>query len=401
MKKILVMPGTVWQVPLMKKIKSMGYELHLINPEKIDGVYQIADYFYESDIFAYANNLSYCIKNAIDLVISDECDVAVPVVARLNERLNSESIGRDMAELFTNKFLMRKFCENQNINPIPYAMCNSKEEVVRFLEENGPKIIIKPINSNSSHGVFSIDSVSQIDECFDETKSFSRNCDAILAEKYIEGKEFTVDGIKTKNKHVTLAISEKDHYKHNENIANELYFSQNNPKYNYNMLRRLNDNLLEKTGLPFGLTHVEYKYHNGEFYLIEMAARGGGNLISAVIAPFMSGVDSYKYLIERSLDPTYDMEINYAEIDRDKRAILKFIDLNVKKGIIKEVKGLDYLKQEEKIVEYHLNFHIGDYVEQPICDSVRLGYFIVCADTPREYDRIMDNINKKLRICLQ
>ena len=44
--KILVLPGTVWQVPLMKKIKKLGHELFLVNPVKIEGVYEIADHFF-------------------------------------------------------------------------------------------------------------------------------------------------------------------------------------------------------------------------------------------------------------------------------------------------------------------------------------------------------------------
>ena len=36
----------------------------------------------------------------------------------------------------------------------------------------------------------------------------------------------------------------------------------------------------------------------GKYYLIEIGARGGGNLISAVIVPLMSGVDNYAYLVD-------------------------------------------------------------------------------------------------------
>ena len=56
--KIMVLPGTIWQVPLMKKIKSMGHELYLANPVKNEGVYEIADHFLETDIFAYDTIIS-------------------------------------------------------------------------------------------------------------------------------------------------------------------------------------------------------------------------------------------------------------------------------------------------------------------------------------------------------
>ena len=56
----MVLPGTIWQVPLMNKIKSMGHELYLANPVKNKGVYEIADHFLETDIFAYDTIISYC-----------------------------------------------------------------------------------------------------------------------------------------------------------------------------------------------------------------------------------------------------------------------------------------------------------------------------------------------------
>ena len=149
--------------------------------------------------------------------------------------------------------------------------------------------------------MFTVNSEADILEKFNETLTFSRNSKAVLVEKYIEGTEFTVDGIMTESGHITLAISEKEHYQHNNNIAKSLFFTQNNSKFDYDLLRKTNDELLNATGLPFGLTHVEYKYQDGKYYLIEMAARGGGNLISAIIAPFMADIDNYDYLIKKTI----------------------------------------------------------------------------------------------------
>lgn len=399
MKRILVMPGTEWQVPLMKKIKSMGHKLFLINPEKNNGVYQIADDFFQSDIFDMEANLLYCKQNNIDAVITDECDIAVGVVSSLNEALGVQRIAKGTAELFTNKSLMRKFCKDHNLNPIPYRVCETKEDAGDFFEEYGPKIIIKPINSNSSHGVFSITSKQQIEKWFEESGAYSRGCSKVLAEKYIEGTEFTVDGIMTPNGHCSLAVSQKNHYSHNENIAKELFFSYDNTEYDYDLLRKINDNLLNKTGLKFGLTHVEYKFHDGKYYLIEMAARGGGNLISAVIVPYMSGIDTYEYLISGSVGKVKNMDITY-NFYNERKAVLKFLDLPVKDGRIKKISGLEYMQQDPRIVRFHLNFEVGDLVQQPDSDSARIGYYIICAENETEYETVLENIGEKLKIII-
>ena len=86
----------------------------------------------------------------------------------------------------------------------------------------------------------------------------------MLLEEYIEGTEFTVDGIKTEKGHISLAISEKRHYAYNENIACSLYFSYKNDRFDYEKLRSINDRFVELSGLPFSLTHAEYKYRKGQ-----------------------------------------------------------------------------------------------------------------------------------------
>lgn len=398
--KLLVLPGTKWQVPLMKKIKSMGHELHVINPVKVDGVYQFADFFYESDIFDYEHNIAYCKDNGIDAVVSDECDIATDVVAILNDKIGANGISVEMAELFTNKYKMREFCRKHNLCPIPYKLCESKDEALSFFRENGPKVIMKPIDSNASHGVFTIVSEEDIERNFNETFSFSRNVKAVLLEKYIEGTEFTVDGLMTENGHHTLAISEKAHYRHNQNIAHSLYFTQESDQFDYNRLRKVNDELLCATGLPYGLTHVEYKCCDGQFYLIEMAARGGGNLISATIAPFMSGVDNYRYLINKTLDKTYIEEIT-PDIKNDRTAILKFLDLPCAEGKVTGIHGIEYMEQEALISSYKLYFEVGDYIHQPESDSVRIGYYIVCAPSKEEFARVSKEIQEKLMIDVE
>lgn len=317
----------------MKKIKSLGHELHLANPVKNEGVYEIADYFLESDIFDFTRIVNYCRNNEIVAIMSDECDIATDGIARMNKEIGANCISQEMAELFTNKNRMRDFCDEKNICPIPHKLCKSKDEAVAFFQENGMKAIIKPLDSNASHGVFTINTIQDIYLHFDESMKFSRNSKAVLIEKYIEGTEFTVDGIMTASGHKTLAISEKNHYRHNPNIANSLYFTQINTKYDYGILREMNDKLLDATQLPFGVTHAEYKYCEGKYCLIEMAARGGGNLISAIIAPFMSGIDNYDYLINSTLDVNYSKEVQL-QINNDRTAILRFLDLPCEGGRI-------------------------------------------------------------------
>lgn len=66
--------------------------------------------------------------------------------------------------------------------------------------------------------------------------------------------------------------------------------------------------LISGTGIKYAITHSEYKFEDGDYYLIEMAARGGGSRIASDIVPFMSGVDNYQLLINAALGQTPSVE---------------------------------------------------------------------------------------------
>ena len=138
-------------------------------------------------------------------------------------------------------------------------------------------------------------------EMYPIAESYTNKGNYVLVERYIKGTEFTVDGLVLNEKHHTLAISEKSHFEYNPNIASKLFFTYQNEKFDYDCLRDINNAIIDKAGLKNALTHAEYKFEEGKFYLIEMAARGGGTRISSDIVPYVSGVDNYKYLIEASV----------------------------------------------------------------------------------------------------
>ncbi len=397
-KTILLLPGTKWQLDLAKTIKKRGYRLYVIDPSPNAPCKEYADKFLESDIFDNTKIDQFITDNPIDAVVSDECDIAMPVVARIGEKFKLSTINSNMAKLYTNKYKMREFCKNNGLEYPEYRLCRTSKEVDTFLKEIKAPIVIKPIDCNASKGVFIVYTEKDVEKCFKYTLSYSREEKAVLAERYINGTEFTIDGIKTPNAQYTLAISEKKHFKHNCNIADELLFSHQNQKFSYSQLKKVNDKYVMQSGLLFGLTHAEYKYEKGKFYLIEIAARGGGNKISSIISQYMSGHDTYDYLIDCALGQVHQIEFKLSEQVKSRVAVLKFFHTPYGGGKVKKIYGIDYLESEKNIKEYALNFSEGDVIKDCVSDSARIGYYIACSDTVNELNTVMKNVQKKFYI---
>ena len=399
--RVMVLAGSKWQIPFIKKLKEKGHYVINVNPYEDSPAFAYADEHVLADILDREQCLKIAKEKKIDAIMSEQCDIAVPVIAELSEKLGLPTIGICAAELYTDKWKMRNFLKKNGLPCPMYKKCMRYEEASDFLMTLGRKMIIKPMDSNSSHGVFTIYPGEDFFERFSEALRFSKCEKTVLCEAYIEGTEFTVDGIQTSEGHISLAISEKKHFAHNENVANMLYFSHRNESFDYEELRRTNDRYVEVSGLPFGLTHAEYKYENGEFILIEIGARGGGCLIASHIVPVMSGVDNYDLLIQGMEQGKIEKKPETKREYSTRCAVLKFFETPRKGGKVKEICGKKLLEKNEKVLAWQFNFEEGDEILPAKDDSTRVGFYIAYGETKEELQNLMTRIEETVTIELE
>lgn len=400
----MVMPGTVWQIPLIKRLKQRGYKVAVVHPYREAPAFEYADEIVYLDILDRETVLAAAKRLNVVAVMSDECDIATPTLAYVSSRLGLPSQTEPMALLYTDKSKMRDFCRDHQLPCPEYRVCESIEEAVAFFKEmecpndGGHKMVIKPIDANSSRGVFTIDAEKQLRALFDVSIGFSHHRHAVICERFISGSEFSVDGIKMPDGHVSLAISEKEQCEYNRNLDNYLYFSYSNPKYDYDRLRQINNQFVDMSGLPFGFTHAEYRYENGEFYLLEIGARGGGNLISSHVVPAMTGIDNYGLLIDMFVGKEVKEKISQAQLRTEKVAVIKIFDTTETGGIVRSIKGTDFLDSREDVLCWQLNFKEGDEIHRPTDGGNRIGFYVACTENRKAMENLQHEIDERFVI---
>ena len=371
----MVIAGGDWQIELIKQAKKMGHYVICSNLYEDSPAFAYADACEVANVLDKEKNLEIARKYKPDAVISDQSDIAVPTVAYLNEQLGLKGIGTELANLFTDKSLQRDYCRKHDIAIPDFKLCQTPEDAEEMLLKYG-KIIIKPIDSQSSRGVFTVENMEQLREKYAETISWSNRKKAFLAEEYIDGDEFTIDGLVINGRHYPLCISVKEMYPQNHNISRMQSYSYLSDKHDYDLLRRSNRELIEKTGLPMGLTHSEYKAHNGKYYLIEAGARGGGSNLSAKIVPFMSGINNYEYLIKEALGESVDEDaVRNNVFSTEKYVVMRFFDFG--EGVVKHVYGKELLSEHPMMIDFQLKIQPGDVLHQPTYGRLRPGHFII------------------------
>lgn len=359
-KRLMVIAGGGWQVPLIRTAKAMG--LFVIN----SNLYPDSPGFRHSDVGLVADvrdaekNLEFAREYKPDGVVTDQTDVSVPTVASICEQLGLPGIGSAQAQLFTNKFLMREFLRQHGYPTPEYFLSKRFEDASGFAAKIGYPIVVKPPSSQGSRGVFRVNTEAELASRYAQAARASRDGD-VLAEQFIPGDLLTVEGLKTKSRHYSLAVSRRETFAHNPMLGSAQVYSPADEAIDFEQLKKQQDAVVEEMGLAFGLTHAEYIYSQGKFFLIEVAARGGGSGISSHVVPAVSGIDTNELLIRMSLGEEID---NLSPSDNAYPfALLGF--LNFQPGLVKIVCGLDKVRALPGLAHISLNFAPGQRLEPP------------------------------------
>ena len=387
------MPGGGFQVPLLKRLRERGIRVICSDRSESCPGRPYADIFVPLGV----NDREALLKHAQELkpdgFVTDQTDAAVMTVAWLTEQLNLPGIGMDCADLYKNKVRMREFSRDNGF-PVPgFALCRTLAEAQKGAARIGYPVVVKPSCSQSSQGVNRVDDPSGLDAAFREAEEFGEDR-GILIEELLVGTGFTVEGFKDSQRHHSLAISEESHFPHRPMVPCCLVYSPTHPQFDYAAFREQNDRYVDLSGLPFGITHAEYKFtRDGRFVMIEIAARGGGTRVSSDMIPRLSGVPIYDHYIDAVLGKQVTID---PMVHTQKSGILDF--LHFTPGKIRGYEGVEEARAIPGMVDVVLNYPAGGTLPNATNGTNRAGYYLAITDTREEAEAIRDRVRTGIRM---
>lgn len=393
---IMVVGGGEWQLPIIKKCQSKGYKVLCTNLYADTPGSLSSDYFELADVRDLKLNLSIARKYSVIGVITDQSDIAVTTVAHINEKLNLNGISQTVAQRFTDKLTMRNLALESGVLCPKFVAVNSLVELKKASDIVGFPFVLKPRTSQSSRGVLIVNNIEEIESAYKRSVQFSDGL-SLIVEEYIGGEEYTIEGYKTFGDHYNLTYSVKKHYENNPSVASRLQYIDNLDVRERELLYTQNDRLVKALGLSFGITHAEYKYFNGSFYLIEIAARGGGTHISSKVVPFVSGVDINSLLIEDSLNSNQSTEL----VRKQGHQFCELIFLHFQPGIVLERTPIPTIQSIKGVLDFGYSFLIGDELGEVDNDRSRHAHLIIGASTVSELREIETLVRGLVVICYE
>lgn len=397
-KYVLFICGGKWQKPWLEFLKNKGYKIVLVDPHSSSPCVPLADIYLQLDARDAPGILSSIRELQLDIefVTSDQTDVSTLTVAVLTEALGLYGNPTKSVLLFSNKFENRKFLKANVEGHYPnFIKAYSAGEILDFFQKTKCDIIIKPVDAQSSRGIFKIDSpnLEHISTCFSEALSFSKE-KYIIAEEFVQGHEITIEGICINRTHYTLAISSKKHFR--QGIASELRYPAILHPEILARVTKFHNTLVQKTGLLFGITHAEYiiNTEQNDFYLVEVACRGGGSLISSHITPWVSGYNVYDAFYKLSTK----VPVSPPKKVLNKSAILLFFEFD--SGQVEKIEGLNDARNLDGVLDIYLEFNIGSFLKNAKDDRSRQGYVIIFSETPPELDEKIKTVLDLVKVSV-
>ena len=369
MKKIVIIGANNFQMPLIKKANQLGYETHVF--AWADGAIgaEFADYFYPISIVEKDEILKKCKEIKPDAVISVASDLATLTVNYLAEKLGLVGNSLECTNISTNKYEMRKAFQKNGVSVPKFFEISNINELAKIKEMKAP-IIVKPTDRSGSRSITKIEDLNDVEKlkkAINEAIEVSFEKKAIV-EEYIDGEEFSAEGITYKGKHTLLTITRKQ----TTGAPHFIETGHTEPaELSYEMQEKVKKEVfagLNSLKIENSASHTEFKITpEGEVKIIEIGARMGGDCIGSDLVQISTGYDFLKMVIDVALGNAPD----FTKVTEPKKAVIKFIFTK------SDVEELEKIKRERPEYIYYIS-PIDEINSHEIIDSsTRYGYYIL------------------------
>lgn len=303
MKKIVIIGANDFQNPLILKAREMGYQTHVFAWKEGAVGEQTADYFYPVSIVEKEEILKECKKIMPDAVASIGSDLANITVQYLAVRLGLAANSDDCIRYSTNKFEMRSAFVRNHISAPLFTVVDETGKIELPRDMTFP-IIVKPTDRSGSRAITKVFKAEELDVAVEAAISNSFEKKAIL-EEYIDGEEFSCEGISYEGQHTFLAITKKF-------TTGAPHFIETGHMEPSGLSPEMEALVFHELGMALnaleirnGASHSEFRINSRqEVKIIEIGSRMGGDCIGSHLVPLSTGQDYLKMVIQTALGET-------------------------------------------------------------------------------------------------
>lgn len=394
--KVLFLGAGPSQVPPIRLAKEMGYTIITCDNIPSNPGHYYADKVLNISILNSYEILREALVIGVDSVLSYASDAGCITQMIVCEALGLPHNPLEVINILTNKFLFRKFLNNNGIQESTFELVSRGDEdkILDCIDINSKKII-KPVDSNGSRGVSLAINKNELKIAIDIGFKYSRSGNIVI-EDFFEKKGFQVcgDGFFDNNKILYIAFGDGWFYKDSFVPFAESFPGTHTNKFYLNTLIKI-EKILQKLNFKIGAFNFDVINVKDVPYVIEIAPRSGGNYISNVIKEY-EGVDLVNAALHCNSNYLFKFEV---EKTIQKNYAANYMIHSMMSGILKNIYFDNIL--EAKIVEKNIYISIGEKVDRYVNGSNAIGNIVLRFDNKNEMSYILSNMTKFIKIELE
>ena len=387
MKKLLVIGAGFLQDFVIRKAKSMGYEVLTVDADPNAVGFSHADKYRAINIVDEQACLAYAMDEKIDGVLTAATEYGVLTASYIAREMGLPGLDYEVARRIKNKYKVRKcLYENQVDDMSPVYEVNADTDIAALSDRIRFPVIVKPCDGSGSRGVSRVDDAASFgDACrfaMDHSKS---RCATV--EPFVFGKEYGSESIVVDGAIHVLGIMRKW-------MTSPPYYAElghaipsDLPYEVEERARECVKRAIRALGINFGSVNMDMIItEDGCVHIIDVGARMGGNLIGSHIIPMGTGIEYVDNMIRAHLGEDVDFNPKGTPT-----AVATRI-LALSPGVVEQMPAME--SSTEILVEHHLK--PGDTIHQYHTNLDGCGYVVCTGNTLEQAETKAEQVKQRI-----
>ncbi|MDN7246913.1 ATP-binding protein [Planococcus shenhongbingii] len=400
MKKVLILGGYTHMIDVVITAKQMGLFTIVVDREPASPAKVFADKSYDFSTDEIDRLVEIAKMEEIDGVFNGFDDFNTWKAVELCEKLNLPHYATyEQLEICSDKERFKAFCRSYGVPvieeyKIDELLADGQTEKFKF------PVIIKPVDSYASQGIMVCYSLEDLKEGYAKALRYSK-LGQVIVERFVDNAYGVMMFYTVKNGQVVLSAMTDRHvhkeYKEHPPLPTATIFPSQHLDHYITTLDLRVKAMIGGMGIENGVLFIQSLFEDGEFYFYEMGFRLSGTQYYTILEKQM-GIN----LLEMMLDFATGGNLDHYPVEQYDRGYSKFPACNLSillgTGTIKEIRGLERIKEMPSVISYIPVQETGDEVLLTGTYAQMLGRFNIVAANLEEFNETIEEINSTLQV---
>jgi len=385
-KAVLIFGVGPLQQSIINRAKKMGLYTVGIDPCEDATCRDDVDAFEVVGGQDYEGTCAVVEKYGIDAIVTAATDKPLVMMARIAGKYGFPFYSVETAQWSTDKFQMKQRFE---LGDVPHA----KGRLVKNGAETADMVypvIVKPRDNSGSRGVKLCRTKEELEQSMAEALEYSK-LDSVLVEEFIEGPEYSIEGLHYDGKSEVIQFTEKKTTEFPYNVELGHIQPANISEENKQKIREIVAKIGKALKFENCPSHTELKINERGIFVIETSPRLGGDYITSTLTPLSTGVNVEDELLRIALGEKISpapRSVQYSGV--------RFFAFE-EGSTIKHIPDTNFVETWPHVVDFSFNLKEGDSVNQITSSLNRYGHLTLVAGNRASIEDAFDKYENAMK----